>query len=221
MDDSAFNAMQVATVPLTLLGEITEPTQVILTEVTLNLADGPDQRIATNEVIVLEPDALVKGDFDGNGKVDFLDFFAFSDAYGNPDADPIYDLDDSGSVDFLDFFIFADAFSNEGRAKLMALAREVLALPDQLSISTSYPNPFNSSTTIEYFTKRDGHTVLEIYSLGGQRLRTLLNGLHPAGRHQAYWNGEDDQGRPVSSGMYLIRLQTANQVRHHKVTLIK
>jgi hypothetical protein len=39
MDDSAFNAMQVATVPLTLLGEITEPTQVILTEVTLNLAD--------------------------------------------------------------------------------------------------------------------------------------------------------------------------------------
>mgnify|MGYP003388953310 FL=1 len=194
---------------------------MILTEVTLNLADGPDQRIATNEVIVLEPDAFVKGDFDGNGKVDFLDFFAFADAFGNPDADPIYDLDDSGSVDFLDFFAFADAFGKEGRGKLMALAREVLALPDQPSISTSYPNPFNSATTIEYFTNRDGPAVLEIYSLGGQRLRTLVNGLHPAGRHQAYWNGEDDQGRPVSSGMYLIRLQSENQVRHHKVTLIK
>ena len=57
-------------------------------------------------------------------------------------------------------------------------------------------------------------TDREIYNLGGQRLRTLLNGLHPAGRHQAYWNGEDDQGRPVSSGMYLIRLQSENQVRH-------
>ena len=165
---------------------------MILTEVTLNLADGPDQRIATNEVIVREPDAFVKGDFDGNGKVDFLDFFAF-----------------------------ADAFGKEGRGKLMALAREVLALPDQPSISTSYPNPFNSATTIEYFTNRDGPAVLEIYSLGGQRLRTLVNGLHPAGRHQAYWNGEDDQGRPVSSGIYLIRLQSENQVRHHKVTLIK
>ena len=84
----------------------------------------------------------------------------------------------------------------------MALAREVLALPDQLSISTSYPNPFNSSTTIEYFTNRDGHAVLEIYSLGGQRLRTLVNGLHPAGRHQAYWNGEDDHvplGEPTAT----------------------
>ena len=81
---------------------------------------------------------------------------------GKPDADPVFfDLDDSGSIDFLHFFMFADVFGSEGRARLMSLAREVLDLPDLLSISTSYPNPFNSSTTTEYFTKRDGHTVLD------------------------------------------------------------
>jgi flagellar hook assembly protein FlgD len=103
-----------------------------------------------------------------------------------------------------------------------------LAVTAKLRLITvrTFMKPFSirqdgSSTTIEYSTERDGHAVLEIYSLGGQRLRTLVNGLHPVGRHQAYWNGEDDQGRPVSSGMYLIRLQTASQVRHHKVTLIK
>jgi len=131
-------------------------------------------------------------------------------------SDPV-----SGSVDFLDFFTFADAFAGENRAKLISLAQRMIGLPDQISISTTYPNPFNSATTIDYETDRDGHARLEVYGLGGQRLRTLSDGFHHAGRHQAYWNDEDDHGQPVSSGVYLIRLQSAQQIRHHKVTLLK
>ena len=97
----------------------------------------------------------------------------------------------------------------------------MIGLPDQIAIAATYPNPFNSATTIDYLTDRDGHARLEVYSLGGQRLRTLSDGFHQAGRHKAYWNGDDDHGQPVSSGVYLVRLQAAQQIRHHKVTLLK
>ena len=135
MDGTEVNQMRVATVPLRVLGDLDELTEVKLTEVTLNFSDRPDQRIATNEVIMLGPGASVLGDFDGNGAVDFLDFFMFADAFGNPNAEPIFDLDGSGSVDFLDFFMFADAFGSDGLAKLFVLAEELIGLRRAVSLA--------------------------------------------------------------------------------------
>ena len=91
----------------------------------------------------------------------------FADAFGNPDAEPIYDLDGSGSVDFLDFFMFADAFGSEGRAKLFSLAEEMIGLPRAVSLAQNYPNPFNSATTIEYELRSASGVLLQVYDLSG------------------------------------------------------
>ena len=221
MDGSEVEQMRVATVSLRVLVELAEPTEVKLTEVTLNFSDIPDQRITTNEVIRLGPGASMVGDFDGNGAVGFLDFFMFADAFGDPDADPIYDLDGSGSVDFQDFFIFADAFGSDGRAKLFALAEELIGLPRAVSLAQNYPNPFNSATTIEYALRSASGVLLEVYDLGGQRVRKLVDHYHDGGRYQVSWDGLDKAGNPLSSGVYLMRLQALDRVETRKMMLMK
>ena len=65
----------------------------------------------TSPHVGLSSRAVILGDFDGNGAVDFDDFFPFADAFGG--TNPTYDLDDSGKVVFADFFIFADNFGRK------------------------------------------------------------------------------------------------------------
>ena len=221
MDGSEVEQMRVATVSLRVLAELAKPTEVKLTEVTLNFSDLPDQRITTNEVIRLGPGASTVGDFDGNGSVDFLDFFMFADAFGNPDADPIYDLDGSGSVDFLDFFMFADTFGSDGRAKLFALAEEMIGLPRAVSLAQNYPNPFNSATTIDYALRSASGVLLQVYDLNGQQVRRLVDHYHDGGRYQISWDGLDEAGNPLSSGVYFMRLQALNRVETRKMMLMK
>ncbi|MBI2501807.1 MAG: hypothetical protein HYW07_01070, partial [Candidatus Latescibacteria bacterium] len=60
---------------------------------------------------------VLPADFDGNGRVDFADFFLFADVFGS--VNPLYDLDNSGRVDFADFFLFADDFGKESRREIL------------------------------------------------------------------------------------------------------
>ena len=78
-------------------------------------------------------------DFDGDGETGFSDFFLFADAFGG--SDPRFDLDGSGSVDFADFFLLADHFADPARGKLLALAREMIGLPDGHQLQQNAPNP--------------------------------------------------------------------------------
>ena len=85
-------------------------------------------------------------DFNGDGVTDLSDFFLFAEAFGG--RDPRFDLDASGSVDFADFFLFAASFGQPARAKLVAMARELIGLPDGPQLQQNAPNPFNSGTVI-------------------------------------------------------------------------
>ena len=158
-------------------------------------------------------------DFDGDGEIGFDDFFLFAEAFGG--SDPRFDLDASGSVDFADFFLFAEHFGQPARAKLMALAREMIGLPDGPQLQQNWPNPFNSETVITWFLLRPGPARLEVFALNGQRVAVLSRGHHEAGRHRLHWDGRDDQGRPLASGTYLYRLVTAEEVWARKFALIR
>jgi len=85
----------------------------------------------------------------------------------------------------------------------------------------AHPNPFNPSTSIQFVLTRDAHTLVEIYDLRGQRVRVLVNQVLPAGAQKLTWNGRDDGGSTVSSGVYLVRVQSENQQRSLKISLIK
>ena len=175
--------------------------------------------VADLEPVAFNLAAKASPDFDGDGEVGFEDFFLFSEAFGG--SDPRFDLDGSGTVDFADFFLFAEHFGQPARAKLMALARERIGLPDGPQLRQNAPNPFNSGTVISWFQLQPGPARVEVFALTGQRVAVLHQGPKKAGFHRLRWDARDDQGRPLASGVYLYRLVTTENVQTRKLTLLR
>ena len=153
---------------------------------TLTLGRDPETVTVTATVAGLDPvtftaTAKATPDFDGDGETGFSDFFLLADAFGG--SDPRFDLDGSGSVDFGDFFLLADHFGDPARGKLLALARELIGLPDGPQLEQNAPNPFNSETTISWFMLRPGTARVEVFALTGQRVAVLHQGPKKAGVH--------------------------------------
>ncbi|HNZ45261.1 MAG TPA: FlgD immunoglobulin-like domain containing protein, partial [Candidatus Syntrophosphaera thermopropionivorans] len=85
----------------------------------------------------------------------------------------------------------------------------------------NYPNPFNPETTISFSVPTSGYTTLKIYNLKGEVVRTLVNDVREAGKYNVVWNGTDDRGRTVSSGIYLYRLENNGKKLTGKMLLAK
>ena len=98
---------------------------------------------------------------------------------------------------------------------------KLVALPDSPQLAQNAPNPFNSQTVLSYFLNAPGPARLEVFALTGQRVAILHQGPQQAGYHRLHWNGRDDAGRPVASGMYLYRLVTDEGVLTRKLTLLR
>jgi hypothetical protein len=79
-------------------------------------------------------------------------------------------------------------------------------LPKDFALNNNFPNPFNSGTMISYDLPKEAQVSLTIYNLEGQPVRLLIQEIQPAGRHAINWNGTDQSGRPVGSGVYAYRL---------------
>ena len=135
--------------------------------------------------------------------------------------DPRFDLDPNGIVDFGDFFVFADFFGLRAQAKLLALARQLIGLPDGPVLHQNVPNPFNSQTMIPYFLLEPGPARVEVFALNGQRVAVLDAGAQAAGSHRLLWDGLDADGRDVASGTYLYRLVTAAGGATRKLTMLQ
>jgi len=85
----------------------------------------------------------------------------------------------------------------------------------------NYPNPFNPRTIIPFTLSRTGRVKLSIFNLKGQLVKTLFDDEKAAGLHELSWNGLDDKGRPVSSGIYFYKLQTKGFIETAKMILMK
>ena len=191
---------------------------------TLTLGRTPGTNTVEASVADLEPvtftaTAKATPDFDGDGGTGFSDFFLFAEAFG--DTDLRFDLDGSGTVDFADFFLFAEHFGQPARAKLVAMAEELIGLPDGPQLQQNAPNPFNSGTVISWFQLQAGSVRLEVFALTGQRVAVLYEGTRKAGIHRLSWDGRDDRGRPLASGVYVCRMVTAEAVQTRKLTLLR
>ncbi|HUI63747.1 MAG TPA: FlgD immunoglobulin-like domain containing protein, partial [Bacteroidota bacterium] len=79
--------------------------------------------------------------------------------------------------------------------------------PRDFALEKNFPNPFNPSTTITADIPRSSVVSLVVYSILGAEVETLYNGQLDAGRHFFVWNGTDRGGRPVASGVYIVRLR--------------
>ncbi len=95
-----------------------------------------------------------------------------------------------------------------------------LALPEQLTLS-NYPNPFNPSTEIRFQIPEATQVVVTIFNTRGQEIRRLIDANYAAGYHEARWDGQDNHGNPVSSGVYLYQLRTATFSQVKKMSLMR
>jgi len=93
--------------------------------------------------------------------------------------------------------------------------------PPMLDRLAVRPNPFNPRTSIVYEITVPGAVRLQMFDLRGRLLGTLVDGEFAAGRHDVVWNGRDATGRPLSSGTYIVRMQTANGIQNRKVMLVR
>ncbi|MCP4580758.1 MAG: T9SS type A sorting domain-containing protein [candidate division Zixibacteria bacterium] len=91
-----------------------------------------------------------------------------------------------------------------------------LSLPKSPNLIRNYPNPFNSSTTIEYSLPRAAHVTIQVYDLMGSRVELLVNEYHQAGYHQTSWNPQD-----MPSGYYFYKLQAGRTVETQRMLLLK
>lgn len=111
----------------------------------------------------------------------------------------------------------------EGRFTTLAIEDapepETRVLP--LLLSQNYPNPFNPSTTIAYRLPSKQALTLRIYNTAGQLVKTVVDGAQSAGAHEVQWDGTNDAGQPVTSGLYFYQLNTADQSLSRRMVLLR
>jgi hypothetical protein len=112
-----------------------------------------------------------------------------------------------------------DAVLNEAAQSVGAV--EVAAVPATFALDQNYPNPFNPSTTVRYQIPNNANVNLDIYNLQGQKIRTLVSKEQKAGYYSVVWDGRNEAGQTVSSGLYLYRVQAGSFVATHKMLMIK
>ncbi len=117
--------------------------------------------------------------------------------------DHIYDIavDQNGKV----YFATNGGLSVYSETETL-IEKNDIEFPKSTRLISSYPNPFNSSTTIQYTLDKPGQIKLSIYNIHGQKVTTLLNSYETAGEHRLMWDGTTDRGEPAASGIYFIKL---------------
>jgi hypothetical protein len=98
-------------------------------------------------------------------------------------------------------------------------------LPKVYSLSQNYPNPFNPSTTIAFdipaISGEKQFVNLTVYDIRGRRVRTLINSNLEPGSHKIHWNGRNDRGQSVASGIYLYTLKAGEEIFTRKMIVLK
>jgi hypothetical protein len=94
-------------------------------------------------------------------------------------------------------------------------------IPGTHALHHNYPNPFNPQTTIRYELAHGSEATLEIFDVRGRRVRTLVDGHQPAGEMSVVWDGRDDRGVSVSTGVYFVRLRTHDFTQAIKISLLE
>ena len=94
-------------------------------------------------------------------------------------------------------------------------------LPVDFALQQSHPNPFNASTTIRYRVGQAGPVALAVFDLAGQSIRILIDHFQTPGEYTVPWNGRNDAGQQVASGVYVYRLQAGPQSLQRQLVHLK
>jgi hypothetical protein len=107
------------------------------------------------------------------------------------------------------------------KSSVTAVTSNSSALPKEFAVSQNYPNPFNPSTLINYALPKSSLVTIKIYNILGQEVKTLVNSQLQAGNYTAQWNGDNNFGRTVASGVYIYQVKAGQFVKTMKMMLLK
>jgi hypothetical protein len=161
--------------------------------------------------------------------------FAYHNVYradiGSDDAAFVFQTIESSYTDIVsewgnyEYWVTAvDHNGNESDPSSVAgieLAVEEELLPEEFALGQNYPNPFNPSTQIRYALPEQSRVTITIYNMLGGKVRTLVNDYQDAGYRNILWNATNDNGAPVSAGMYIYTIQAGNFYQAKKMILLK
>ena len=118
-----------------------------------------------------------------------------------------------------------DSAGNESESSeivsVMLSNDQEVAIPTVYSLEQNYPNPFNPSTQIRYALPEDAMVTISIYDMMGRKVRTLVNQSMSPGYHTTLWNATNDNGLPVSAGMYIYTIHAGSYHHMKKMVLLK
>lgn len=133
--------------------------------------------------------------------------------------------DNSATIDENDIWInFADVLEengNETRIQRYQYHQDSDTPTLTTRLSDNYPNPFNPSTIIEYSISKDTHVNLSIYNVNGQLVRTLVNEFQKKNHYKHIWDGRNNSGITVASGVYFLNMKTASYTMTKKLVILR
>ena len=93
--------------------------------------------------------------------------------------------------------------------------------PSDFVLSQNYPNPFNPLTNIQFTLKKNAQVKINVYNMLGQKVKTLVNRKMTAGSHIVAWDGQDNNGNKMASGIYYYRLESGSFNKARKMVMLK
>jgi flagellar hook assembly protein FlgD len=94
-------------------------------------------------------------------------------------------------------------------------------LPDAFALYQNYPNPFNPETVIKYALPEDCQVELTIYNILGQKVKAMVDEFQSAGFRMVHWDGRDDKGNQLASGVYFCKITAGKYVDVKKMTVLR
>ncbi|UCE18937.1 MAG: VCBS repeat-containing protein [Gemmatimonadota bacterium] len=187
-----------------------------------------DVLAAINHILGITPligAPLDRADCNGDGGVDILDALGIINVIlGTGECAPnsLKPLVTPEVIRFcesLEPYLLSEEF-----ALFMSLVKAEYQTPDGYYLSQNYPNPFNPHTEMRYQipdVRLPDHTTLKIYNILGQEVQTLIDEVQEPGYYTVIWDGTDERGQKVNSGVYFYRLTAKNYCQTRKMLLVK
>ena len=130
-----------------------------------------------------------------------------------------YTVVDVGNEDWVPTWPLPEMEALEGA--LGVVNSETDPMPERFTLEQNFPNPFNPTTEITFTLNQESDITLTIFNMLGQEVKELTSGFKPVGKYTVQWNGKDNLGRSVSTGVYLYSLNNGTQVLTKKMVLMK
>lgn len=169
-----------------------------------------------------DPPGATYADADGDGRVGTGDLKVILKNWGRAFGTPVSEI---GGKEVL-----SEAYKAASKIPHLEVKREILSalkpemaelgVPGELDLY-AFPNPFRGGTTFRVRAPFRGKGLLRLYDVLGRPVRTLRKGHWPPGEKFLYWDGRDEDGRPVASGVYIVRLKVEDETRTLRVVLMK